>query len=301
MQLIDSSRHIRGDGVGVNCKNLRLRYRPDLQLLWSSLAPAKGPYFTPELLDEMDQCIEALSDAPVWSSQGELSPIKYVVLTSSYPGRFSLGGDLNFFRKCIESQDRVSLQHYGRKCVSVLFRWHRVLGARVTTIAFVQGKALGGGFECALSCHYILAEEGACFGFPEALFNLFPGMGGYSFLARRVGIHRAEDMIARGNQFSARVLKRYGVVKDITPPGAGEQAVEVFVREHRLREGTRRAIEQMRAYVMPVSQEELTSIVDMWVEFALGLDTRDLHRLDLLIRAQNAEFEKEEAPRVRIL
>jgi DSF synthase len=47
----------------------------------------------------------------------------------------------------------------------------------VTTIALVQGDALGGGFETALSSNVLIAERSAKLGFPEILFNLFPGMG----------------------------------------------------------------------------------------------------------------------------
>ena len=51
----------------------------------------------------------------------------------------------------------------------------------------MQGECLGGGFEAALSSDVIVAEKSARFGFPEILFNLFPGMGAYSFLERKIG------------------------------------------------------------------------------------------------------------------
>ena len=55
----------------------------------------------------------------------------------------------------------------------------------------MQGECLGGGFEAALSSDLIIAERRSRFGFPEILFNLFPGMGAYSFLDRKVGQRRA--------------------------------------------------------------------------------------------------------------
>jgi len=51
----------------------------------------------------------------------------------------------------------------------------------LTTISLAQGDALGGGFEAALSCSVIIAERRARFGFPEVMFNLFPGMGPTAF------------------------------------------------------------------------------------------------------------------------
>ena len=73
-----------------------------------------------------------------------------------------------------------------------MHRFHGGLGGDVRTIALVQGDALGGGMELALSCHTIVAEEGVGMGLPEVLFGLFPGMGAYSFLCKRVSPQLAE-------------------------------------------------------------------------------------------------------------
>ena len=56
----------------------------------------------------------------------------------------------------------------------------------ILTVALIQGDAVGGGFEAMLTDDIVIAEQGAKFGLPEILFNLFPGMGGYSFLRRKV-------------------------------------------------------------------------------------------------------------------
>ena len=96
----------------------------------------------------------------------------------------------------------------------------------------MQGDALGGGFECALSSSVLIAEEDARMGFPEILFNLFPGMGAYSFLSRKVGRRITEELITSGAIYTARELYDLGVVDVITPTGTGEAAVESFVRKH---------------------------------------------------------------------
>ncbi len=62
------------------------------------------------------------------------------------------------------------------------------------SIAMVEGSALGGGFEAALAHHFVLANN-ARMGFPEIAFNLFPGMGGYSLVARKAGMRLAEELI----------------------------------------------------------------------------------------------------------
>jgi len=112
--------------------------------------------------------------------------IRYQVLASRIPGIFSLGGDLLHFSKLIEARDREGLIRYGIDCVDLVY-WTSVgYNLPVTTIALVQGTAQGGGFEAALAAHVIVAERQCRFGFPEVMFNLFPGMGGgYPGRARR--------------------------------------------------------------------------------------------------------------------
>jgi len=84
------------------------------------------------------------------------------------------------------------LLEYGRACIDNVYAWHSNFDLPLTTIALVQGDALGGGFESALSATVLVAEESARMGFPEILFNLFPGMGAYSLLSRKVGRRIAE-------------------------------------------------------------------------------------------------------------
>lgn len=62
----------------------------------------------------------------------------------------------------------------------------------LTTVSLIQGDALGGGFEASLSSNLIIAERGVKMGLPEVIFNLFPGMGAYSILSRKVGAATAE-------------------------------------------------------------------------------------------------------------
>jgi DSF synthase len=119
--------------------------------------------------------------------------INYAVVASKVDGIFNLGGDLSLFREAIAKNDRDLLVGYGRKCVDNLYPWSRNCDLPLTTIALVQGEALGGGFECALSASVLVAEESSRMGFPEILFNLFPGMGAYSFLSRKVGRRSAES------------------------------------------------------------------------------------------------------------
>jgi DSF synthase len=171
-------------------------------------------------------------------------------------------------------------------CVDDLFPWNRNFDLPVTTISLVQGTALGGGFEAALASSIVIAEESCKMGFPEVLFNLFPGMGAYSFLQRKVGRRTTEELILSGNTYTARQLYDMGIVDVITSDGTGEAAVANYVRKHGRGSNGRRAFERVRRDFEAVTKEELLHITSVWVEAAMHLSERDLRMMDRLIRAQ---------------
>jgi DSF synthase len=133
-------------------------------------------------------------------------------------------------------------------------------------------------------------------GFPEILFNLFPGMGAYSFLARKVGRRMTEEFITSGNMYTGRQLYDMGVVDVLAPDGAGEAAVYGFIRKHAKAANGRRAIERLRHEVEPVSYDELMRVVGVWADAALRLDERDLRMMERLVRAQNRGAQLEVVP-----
>ena len=123
-------------------------------------------------------------------------------------------------------------------------------------------------------------------GFPEILFNLFPGMGAYSFLSRKVGRRNAEELITSGALYSARDLFDMGVVDVITADGTGEAAVLAYIRKHSKNANGRRAFERARGEVSPISRDELMRIVGVWADAALRVQDRDLRMMERLVKAQ---------------
>jgi DSF synthase len=208
------------------------------------------------------------------------------VLASKVPGVFNLGGDLALFKRLIEARDREALIRYGESCIDNLYPWHRNCELPMTTISLVQGDALGGGFEAALSASVLVAEESARMGFPEILFNLFPGMGAFSFLSRKVGRRTAEELITSGAVYTARQLFDLGVVDVITAEGTGEAAVYSYVRKHAKSGNGRRAFERARSEVLPIERNELSRVVAVWADAALQIQERDLRMMERLVRAQ---------------
>ena len=254
--------------------------------------PKSRPCFNLQLLQELRSYIDTIVDNDCEISHlGHTYSVNYGVLASKLPGVFNLGGDLILFRTAIVARDRNQLIEYGKKCVDNLFPWHRNCDLPMTTFSLVQGDALGGGFEAALSASVVVAEESARMGFPEILFNLFPGMGAYSFLSRKIGRRAAEELITSGTIYGARQLFDLGVVDVLTPDGTGEAAIYSYVRKHSKAANGRRAFERVRNEIAPISRDELMRIVEIWADAALKIQDRDLKMMERLVRAQQRTVE----------
>ena len=210
---------------------LNVTYDRDTRAMWSRWTPQPRPCFNPALLSDIRSYYDFLSSSKGRvDCFGEELPVEYVVLASGTPGVFNLGGDLDLFRQLIDTRDRAGLLRYGRACIDVLHRNYIGHECHATTVSLVQGECLGGGFEAALSSDVIVAERGARFGFPEILFNMFPGMGAYSFLERRIGQRDAEALITSGKIFSAEEMATRGVIDEVVDDGGGEEAVSALIR-----------------------------------------------------------------------
>ncbi len=110
----------------------------------------------------------------------------------------------------------------------------RVLGklrhAPFATIAVINGFALGGGCELALSCDFRLMAEGTRIGLPEVGLGAVPGGGGVQMLARLVGRSRALEIALLGEQLSASEAKAAGLVGAVHPPAQLEEAAITIAR-----------------------------------------------------------------------
>ena len=242
------------------------------------------PCFSEPLLVELRECQRQIA-ARMANEPANNGEIRHLVLASQ-SDVFNLGGDLELFSRLIRTGDRARLLAYAQLCVSVAFHFARLADDRVHSIAVVQGEALGGGFEAALCCHTIIAEEGTGMGFPEVLFDLFPGMGAYTFLSRRVTPAQAERMMLDGNVYSSEELYRMGVVDMLVPRGEGLQAARELVRRRKRMGNALRSMNTVRATCNPVSLDELMAVTTTWVDAAMRLSDRGLGTMERLVRAQ---------------
>jgi len=273
-------------------QRVTVRHRPEYQAVWADLSYTGRPCMSLELLDDLARAqdqIQSLIGAGAKPGGG--TEVLYQVLSSEAPGVFNLGGDLDYFLTCIRARDREGLLGYAESCVDILYRAACGYGAGLTTISLVRGEALGGGFEAALASNVLIAEHGARFGFPETMFGMFPGMGAFSFLARRVSPAMAKRMIESGKVYTAEDLYQLGVVDRLVPDGEGVRAVYELITQRRNRTtgflGLERAIDRFN----PLSYEELVDIVHIWVDTALRLSPNNLRLMEYLLRAQQNRWE----------
>jgi DSF synthase len=258
--------------------------------LWVTIGkdPNGGVHnFSLPLLAELRGLLQSIrAGGGTWPHTGKAMPIHYAVMRSDHPEYFNLGGDLNHFRTCIDAGDRASLYDYSKQCLDLMYDWATLASDTMTTVALVQGRALGGGFETALSADYLIAEEHSSFGFPEIMFGLFPCTGGMSLLARRVGVYQAERMMTNKKIYTARELLEMGVIDEVCATGRGEVAVEKFIAAHAQRRTARMALQRARNRMAPLDYAELSQVVDEWVEAAMQLTPEELRAMDMLVMMQ---------------
>ena len=205
--VLDRSAYPKTEGKQV--RHLRTHYDEKYKTSWCLMRSEPRPCFTRELLSEFHEYIRVVKEEMLESKNEKYD---YIVVGSDIEGVFNLGGDLNLFRHYIESNNRDALFNYAIRCIDILHENINHLECDLTTIALVQGDALGGGFESALASNVVIAEKGVKMGLPEVLFNLFPGMGAYSLLSRRVGTSLAERIILSGKLYTSDELFDMGVI-----------------------------------------------------------------------------------------
>lgn len=256
--------------------------------MWLRWNPTPRPNFNPDLLRDLDRyCRFITHTGGEVDCGGESAPVEYAILASKVPGVFNLGGDLSLFAKLIDNQDRDGLLGYGKACVDVLYRNYIGHELPITTISLIQGECLGGGFEAALSSDVLVAERQARFGFPEILFNLFPGMGAYSFLERKVGQRATENLITSGKMYSADDMLAMGVVDLVVDQGRGEAEIAGFIRSRSRSRNAMAGIAAARRRVHKLDYEELIGVVEVWADTALNLSHRDVKLMQRLVSRQN--------------
>lgn len=266
-----------------------VRYDPRTESLWVYGNPDTRPCLSLKLIKEFNQVQLELIEYFESNNKNPEVSIKYFVCASQIPGVYNYGGDLNLFADLIKNKNKDVLYEYAKVCIDVVYLNAVNLHLPITTIALVEGDALGGGFEAAISCNVIIAEEQTQMGLPEIRFNLIPGMGAYSFLARLVGTKVTEEIISSGQMYDAQTLCDMGVITQVVNQGEAESAVLKYMKRNiRLFNGMQ-ALQKARRVYQPIDYDELMEITKIWVETALQLTPADLKMMQKLVDAQNSK------------
>ncbi len=276
---------LRRPSLEVELPTLTTRLEAESGILWARMKHQDRACYTPSLVADSRSFQVYLREQCAHLSPAEM-PFRYLVWTSEAKGAFSLGGDLAFFTACVRGGDERALREYAHRCIDVLHDNYNALDLPVLTVALVTGDAIGGGLESMITNDIVVAERGAKFGLPEILFNLFPGMGGYSYLVRKIGEKAARAFIEDGRSRSAEEMLEQGLVDVLAEPGQGEAALRAHLGSHSGRFTMLRTIRRACKRVDPVQKAELMDIVDLWVELAMQLGADDLRRMDCLARVQ---------------
>lgn len=152
------------------------------------------------VLDELDSAIDELI--------GDES-IRSVIITGAGPKAFVAGADISEF-KGLSKKEAMAMAEKGQR----IFR--KIEEAAKPIVAAVNGFALGGGCELAMSCHFRIASEQAKFGQPEVNLGLIPGYGGTQRLVQLIGKGRAIELLISANMINATDAKACGLVNQVT-------------------------------------------------------------------------------------
>jgi DSF synthase len=286
LRLVKLSEDELGNSFDNQYSQLKTHYDEKYKAGWYYMNALPRPCFTSLLLDEISDYQQRVKLEMKNSSQEKYN---FLIAASDVEGVFNLGGDLAVFLELIRKQDKKSLLNYAIKCINALYQNMIHLDSELTTIALVQGDALGGGFEGALSSNVLIAERGTKLGLPEVLFNLFPGMGAYSLLSRKVSAAKAEEIILSGKLYLAEELYELGIVDILADKGEGEVAVYQYINSSNRKANSYQAIRKVKDVCNAIPYKELLDITKIWVDSALKLTDKDLKMMERLVMRQTAK------------
>lgn len=261
---------------------LRVHYDEGRRTIWVEMNAKPQPTFTLSLLRDLLSVYHFVRASQI--------PVDFWVTCSGYPKMFNTGGDLAFFVDCIRSGDRTSLRSYARTCIDCINEMMHGVGMDAVTIALVEGNALGGGYEAALSHHFVLAQEDVRLGFPEIRFNLFPGMGAYPLVAQRAGARTAEELIAWDEGHPVSWHAERGLVDRVFAPGTGYDGTLRFIDEVTPRLNGIRAMIRARHTTLPVTRDVLMRITEDWAEAAFHVGDEAVAYMERLVGLQDRRF-----------
>lgn len=136
--------------------------------------------------------------------------IRSAIITGAGPKAFIAGADITEFMG-LSKEEGMAISKKGHDIFFAIERSPKPI------VAAINGFALGGGCELALSCHFMIAAENAKFGQPEVNLGLIPGYGGTQRLVQLAGKNRAMELLMTGRTISAQEALSMGIVNEVVP------------------------------------------------------------------------------------
>jgi enoyl-CoA hydratase len=154
------------------------------------------------VMEELDRVIDEVYNN---------NEIKSAIITGAGQKSFVAGADIIEFIGLSVEQGKA----LAKKGQDIFFK---IENASKPIVACVNGFALGGGCELAMSCHFRIASENAKFGQPEVNLGIMPGYGGTQRLTQLIGKGRALELLMSGNMIEANTALQYGLVNYVVQP-----------------------------------------------------------------------------------
>ncbi len=177
-----------------------LKLEREESILWITInRPHRLNAFNDILMEELSDILDTAENDP---------SVKCLIITGEGDRAFSAGADLTMFLKATpvkaEAFSRVGQKVFGK-----------IEEMSKPVVAAINGFALGGGLELAVTCDFRVAAEHAELGNPEVNLGLIPGWGGTQRLARIIGLARAKELIMLGNRLKAEEALKIGLVNKV--------------------------------------------------------------------------------------
>jgi enoyl-CoA hydratase len=195
-----------GEALSSNPKISTMNYQTLLTILENGILtvminrPDKLNALNKEVFTDLNQLLDDIAKEPA---------VKAVILTGAGSKAFVAGADITEFKE-LNKEEAMALAKRGQDTFA------RIENCTKPIVAAVNGFALGGGCELAMSCHFRVAAEHAKFGQPEVNLGLIPGYGGTQRLVQLIGKGKAMELLLSAHLIDAEEAKTLGLVNYVT-------------------------------------------------------------------------------------
>jgi len=252
-------------------------YSKSTECLWLTMASQERACFNIGMLHDLNLSLI--------ENQQKHPNTKAIVLASATPKVFSYGSDLNYIRSLIIKYDRETLFNYMKLHLDIIFKFASHF--QQLRIAQITGATFNGGFEAALASDVIIAERQATFGFPELDLNLFPCMGSFYYLSRRIGSVKAQQILTSSAIYTAEELAILGIVDVVVDEGCSTNAVIDFINHHQKHSIVNNSLKQIANRINQAPYSKLLEQCHHWVDSAMNLSGHDLRKIERIVKLQD--------------